>query len=749
MAMTASNGGGGNSDGDAASRMGMLQVNDLQYKLEPDMSVATQRTHTTQFFQNPGYDWSQTAIAVLNSGAYYIDPRRSFLTFNLVLPPLITGAPNNPNFRNWFQALYFGENGSVLNLIDSVVVTTRSGDEISRINDFGHMHHILMPLMFGKEYLSTLGDSMGYGSYVGTDNDVNAVPNPNIPGTTYPRESSEHYRRKFTIPLFLLSPLFNYGRLLPSMLMSGLRIEIKWKEIGGCGVQFLENVPKQLPLGPIGSESSDLTYDLVPLAKSNVVLNGLNYSYGISTTWAAGSDVVYLAGSRTLTFGNIDLLVAVDEGQGRGIRRPFEAGEVVRVREGTTSIDHNFEVLAVVSATVLSVRPLADAHFYRFNQLAVPPTIATVNAGVVTFNNPHGSGGNSILTQIDGNVYTFTSTAATTGNTNAPNVVVNPLPAGDGVHRARVPTFTTATLNSRLSVFRRSLNPVPVAYQRYFSGLDNLARGGEMTLNYNPMTGYRIEDIELSLASTQLSDAVQRTLNEYSAANGLEIVFADYDRTSAPMPAGTAAQMVYLEVRKSASRALSAFARVCATPNEATRPYVDTMASMVGSFWNHYQWQLGSLYFPQQRVAAKDTDLALRADGTLALAYNYTMDAFDRFHPKAAPTAVSLRGSGLDWNVVERHPLPSIREHRPENIFHPRGVAMGKWGSFVNGATTLACTLERSSLFDLSGIPINNSRVLALRAEFVGNQAFPGTLMIFLKYVKVCRVFLLNAEIEQ
>ncbi len=751
--MATSNSNGGNSDGDAASQMGMLAVNDLQYKLEPDMSVATQRTHTTQFFQNPAYEWSQTAIAVINSGAYYIDPRRSFLTFNVVLPDLVTPDATNPIFRDWFQGLYFGENGSVLNMIDSVVVTTRSGDEISRINDFGHMHNITTPLMFGKEYLSTLGDAMGYGSYVGTGNNVNAAVNP-ATGGLYPRETSEHYRRKFSIPLFLLSPLFNYGRLLPSMLMSGLRIEIKWKDISGCGVQFLENIPIETPLAGPGQPGRDLTYGSTPLALTAGMIGTVFGQYGISASWALGSDIAYDHVARTITFaGGINLLVPVLEPQGRGLRRPFEKGEVITLREGASEKFHDFEVLDITGALVLSVRPLQDAHFFAFYRdggysILAPPTVAYAT-GVTTFSVPHFQTGGAAFQWAPGNQTNFSSTGANTGISNFADAGPAAVPAAAGFQRSRVPSFTTLAANAVTGTFRKRLVPGPVSYQRYFNGTTHLVLGGTRELVFPNISTYRIEDIELSLASTQLSDAVQRKLNEYSAANGLEIVFADYDRTSAPMPVGIAPQMVYCEVRKSASRALAAFARVCATPGDIDRPYVDTMASMIGSYWNHYQWQLGSLYFPQQRVAAKDTDLGLRADGTAALAYNYTMDAFDRFHPKAAPTAISLRGSSLDWNVIARHPLPSIREHRPDELFHPRGNAMGKWGSFVNGATTLACTLERSSLFDLSGIPINNSRVLALRAEFVGNASFPGTLMIFLKYVKVCRVFLLNAEIEQ
>lgn len=66
-------------------------------------------------------------------------------------------------------------------------------------------------------------------------------------------------------------------------------------------------------------------------------------------------------------------------------------------------------------------------------------------------------------------------------------------------------------------------------------------------------------------------------------------------------------------------------------------------------------------------------------------------------------------------------------------------------------------------MFNLAGVPVNNSRVLALRGKLstVNNEkklnnpagATPTkqlrSLDIFLKYVKLARVFLNNVEVEQ
>ena len=72
--MDANAGGGGQSNSqDMSKRQGLMAVNDLNYVLEPDLSVASNKTHKNHFFQSNEYTPNQTAICILNSGADYID----------------------------------------------------------------------------------------------------------------------------------------------------------------------------------------------------------------------------------------------------------------------------------------------------------------------------------------------------------------------------------------------------------------------------------------------------------------------------------------------------------------------------------------------------------------------------------------------------------------------------------------------------------------------------------------------------
>lgn len=682
-------GNAGGRDESADARVGMLQVNDLIYRLEPDMSVGINRTHKTNFFQNDTYTNQQTSIAILNSGSDYVDPRRTFLSCEILIPTTdltslgLVQLVDYPNFRNAFISCYFGANGSVLNLIDSVVVSTRSGDELSRINDFGQLQNMLIPEMFSEEWRNTIGQEIGLGSFLGGRNNATLLPGA---GAFVPPivsdAASEQQRQKFVIPLYLLSPIFNYGRLLPSMLMSGLRIEIKWKPLDLACQQFWEGLRVEWPAD--GQRASDprLMDDDVTEFKTWFYDNTLSGGGGISAFGAAGDTYDWdqddaAGGNGVLTGafvnGGNPGFQALDDISGGTALRP---GDIFVFRRGNPGGpgEYDREFRFIVQRVIDRDHIRAEASYASF---AAPVTADW---------NPQGLG------------------------------VVGPWRVTNQVR--------------------------PNGYQREF-GAYMLHRQRRTPIGF--LQNYLINKPEISLCSITLTDAIQRTLNEYSAQNGLEIVYADYDRTSTPLSGLNCP--IYTEVRKSASRALMAFGRVVqATASPHT---YDSFASMAGSFWNHYQWQLGSLYFPNQRVQDQNTVDALRRDNQLALMYAHTQDAFDRFHPKAASTMATMRGHGLDWNFINTHPIEVHAEHSPSTYLKPPSL-FGKWGSFVNGGTIVATTLERSTLFDLSGIPINNSRVLALRGEVSLPPTGPvATLYIFLKYVRLARVFLVNCEVEQ
>lgn len=221
-------------------------------------------------------------------------------------------------------------------------------------------------------------------------------------------------------------------------------------------------------------------------------------------------------------------------------------------------------------------------------------------------------------------------------------------------------------------------------------------------------SGYSISQIYFNMKSVQLTDAAQRALNELSAVNGLELVYSDWETTEYNSSNSTQ----NIEVRKAASRALKALVR--------QRPTANITNSLTDSFRAaefdtvEYQWQLGSLYFPQQPVKHAS------AINNSVESYAQTLDCFDKLQPSSRPPLTILKNDARDF-----------REHHQ---------------TFQDGACTIGVTLERSSLFNNSGIPINNARILAFNQTRTAATAVTST--VFLKYVKMARVFLNNIEVE-
>ena len=560
---------GSGKGGGGKKANGLITINDLNYALEPDLSVAVNKTHKRHFFQSNEYTNSQRAICILNSGADYIDTRRSYLSFdldiNLDIPAYLTTpgdateAAEDVEAKRRFRA-YVGRHGSAMNMIKDITISTRSGDELVRLNDFSLMQNMLMPNMYCREWFDTNGELINYGGvYETTAERTTFLEVPADPGVANKVKivNAANDVPRVVIPMYLLSPLFGYGRLMPAMLMSGLRIEIGWA----------------LP------EEAFMLY--------NVKCN------------------------RAETAGN--------------------------------------------------TFPCAPAEL-----------------------------------------------------TNA---------SGDGAATA----FQNFTIK----------NP-------YFN-----------------------------LCSIQLSDSIQRALNEQSAVNGLEIVYADYERTSAPL--GALGPNVNLEVRKSCSRALKAFARILLKDKTRKPSREDSFKAEVGFPILEYQWQLGSLYFPQQPLKASsiETNLDMGRE-----AYALMLESFDKYAPGVSSKSFlpyssqnissELTVQNIDSSARFTNREPGVIAVPGNNGVNPPGQRIAaEPGSFLYDQHVIGVNLERSSLFNLAGVPVNNSRVLALHAKLRGStyqlNAKGGKardekiedvnalrkVVSFLKYVKLARVFLNNVEVEQ
>lgn len=820
-------------DRDQDESKGMIVLNDLVYKLEPDMSVAVNKTHKNHFFQQTQYKNTQPAICIFNSGADYIDTRKSFLHFEVDLTATTTPSVSPGTIAtflstateedNAFTGLsdeyvntinksfvidgLFGENGSILNLIDTVTVTTRSGDELSRIQDLSLLSNMLLPLMYGKDWKKTVGEGMGFGDRLYGRNDQ---------GLKQPQS-----QRRYTIPLYLLSPVFQYSRLMPAMLMSGLRVQITWHNAAKAFAQVVRRVAtdsEQIAMSPLRRQIG-MGGDLKPLAYGTSSTN-VPTQNGISAFPLITNDPSEQLTADAAVGYTFDLKEDVDLVR-LGIPEKWINPSSVPVRSVqifklTTSISiaGNTIITTLLGNATFSVEGTPDSTGCYTGEILGGPLRLEASVGNnnvlyrVVARLPEGDGYgyeeekkgdpvppiNSTLFQTTQPYYfqglALGSTQGVFANTTksgfpvaGPNMyfssasdvsavgglrLVGELVSWPDVYNVNAPilhdpatNFWGTGLDDRVIVTDGGIAKPGYQYKAENSGFN--VGGGWIKYLRNPefINEFSVVNPEFSLCSIQLSDMIQRKLNEWSAVNGLEIVYTDYDLTTAPIVASKNGTSVYTEVRKSASRALGAYARIVPTFNDidvercidSNRAHIVTRESELNGAkgWMDYQWQLGSLYFPQQKVTG-NSPMQFEP-----LAYAHTLEAMGACSGRKQ---VML---GLMSNSEPKHHVPTATTHftnhnhnsasaPPDTLSLEKTYIYGQPGSFMGGGSVISVSLERSSLFNLSGIPINNSRVLAIRGNFSCDPCKISTLSrmnIYLKYVKLARIFLNNVEVEQ
>lgn len=243
--------------------------------------------------------------------------------------------------------------------------------------------------------------------------------------------------------------------------------------------------------------------------------------------------------------------------------------------------------------------------------------------------------------------------------------------------------------------------------------------------------------------SYQLTDSIQRAMNETIASSGIEMPFVAVHHTTY---ATGGQNSVQVELRKAVSRALTLTTKLH-NPEQAesetwdatwTPSRVDTTVPATpvrrvgtGSGFTEFQVRVGSLYFPHQRLRAPDPSSCQR----------------ELWHH-------TLRGSRSAFK-------------------RPSHASASTWIDFITNHNVIWTDLERSNVQNLTGIPVNNSRVIELAATFgeqagvitytgayqavphvdgsvVGSPASTNaSLSLYLHYVRLVRVFLNNVEVEE
>lgn len=195
----------------------MLDFNSLHYEFPPDLSVCTMKTHVLNYFQNNTYTYGgNSAYCIMNTGAFYVDGRDTYLSFS------VQAATDNGT-----TATVGVRPGTALNFIRRFTITDRAGNEIERILHVNRLVNHLIVNQYSANYLNTFGRLWGLRN-LEDDNPINLAA----------------FVGSAVIPMRLFSGLFDYSQLLPPQLMSGLRIEIEWEDPNVA--LFTNNLPAQL-----------------------------------------------------------------------------------------------------------------------------------------------------------------------------------------------------------------------------------------------------------------------------------------------------------------------------------------------------------------------------------------------------------------------------------------------------------------------------------------------------------------------
>jgi hypothetical protein len=296
------------------------------------------------------------------------------------------------------------------------------------------------------------------------------------------------------------------------------------------------------------------------------------------------------------------------------------------------------------------------------------------------------------------------------------------------------------------------------AFKLVYDGYATVADPGSACFNKAQMDvyNYTLYNPVLALDCCRMTDSVQRELNERSANSGLEIMFRTWYTSQHVINSAS----VHVESRKAVSRAFTAIAQFNSIPTSDAKAVELSRDSMAGYPLRtlSWQWRAGNIFYPQQPLTPNGADAMAGERETLW----HVQRAFGKFKETWWPSAVTAESFTIGDNQIEYNRGDLSRRISPFAVHSVNQFGDDKAGTLNDadierpGGETdgiLVCDLERSTVQDLSGIPLNNSRVLALSVE--RDPSLPAAVLansvvtLFLCHLKVARVFLDNVEIEE
>lgn len=211
-------------------------------------------------------------------------------------------------------------------------------------------------------------------------------------------------------------------------------------------------------------------------------------------------------------------------------------------------------------------------------------------------------------------------------------------------------------------------------------------------------------DIAMVLDTVSLSDETSKILNLESSQSGLEWTYNRTYNYSSTYPAGTT--NFTMQVSKAVSQGVHAFMSV----QNATNTQLGTVDSFQSEPFAYKTWQfrLGSQYYPNQQVV---NQTAIVTNKGLE-SYMLTMSSFEKMRAPFQETSV----------------LP---------------------GDYAVNVGIIGVSLERNQSLAVSGLPINNSRILEILVERDASNDSTNKREVncFLTYLSVCKSYIDNLSV--
>ena len=209
--------------------------------------------------------------------------------------------------------------------------------------------------------------------------------------------------------------------------------------------------------------------------------------------------------------------------------------------------------------------------------------------------------------------------------------------------------------------------------------------------------GYAISGLQFMLDTVEMTDDVQKTINMESAQDGLEYAYERIFTAQSQQPSNQL--QLSQQIRKAVSQACLATTIVLDSADKIDLAK-DSLTS-VPFDTTSFQYRLGALYFPHQKVEGSTTDSCE--------AYCIAQQVYDKFQHPFAESSVTMKDFKIKYGIM-------------------------------------SASFEKDTHLNMSGLPINNSRVLELNCEFDA-VASPREIITFLQYCAVSRVYIDNTAV--